>query len=139
MLIDKGVDKGITDNENKRASDLGKHHQFWVQRIGICFNSYIFKAVDPEFIKMLAVEDEDDKEDEAYDSNEDNSQNDEKTKAEKKKAEQERHEENFKKYGKELRSELMKSKRWGKRDKYPRFSDIPSSMARESRRIFQVI
>ena len=88
---------------------------------------------------MLAVEDEDDKEDEAYDSNEDNSQNDEKTKAEKKKAEQERHEENFKKYGKELRSELMKSKRWGKRDEYPRFSDIPSSMARESRRIFQVI
>ena len=90
------------------------------------------------------IEVEDDKEDEAYDSNEDNSENSEKTKAEKKKAEkkkaeQERHEENFKKYGRELRDELMKSKRWGKRDEYPRFSDIPSSMARESRRIFKVI
>ena len=87
---------------------------------------------------MLEVED--DKEDEAYDSNEDNSQESEKTKAEKTKAEQQRHEENFKKYGKELRGELMRSKRWGKRDEYPRFSsDIPSSMARESRRIFKVI
>ena len=86
---------------------------------------------------MLEVED--DKEDEAYDSNEENSQDSEKTKAEKTKAEQQRHEENFKKYGKELRGELMRSKRWGKRDEYPRFSDIPSSMARESRRIFKVI
>ena len=81
---------------------------------------------------MLEVED--DKEDEAYDSNEDNSQDSEKTKAE-----QQRHEDNFKKYGKELRGELMRSKRWGKRDEYPRFSDIPSSMARESRRIFKVV
>ena len=28
MLIDKGVDKGIKDVENKRASDLGKFTSF---------------------------------------------------------------------------------------------------------------
>ena len=86
--------------------------------------------MDPEFIKMLEVE-----QDEAYDSNEENIKNAEKEKAD----EQKRHEDNFKEYGMILRGELMKSKRWGKRDEYPRFSDIPSSMARESRRIFQVI
>jgi len=110
MLIDKGVDKGIKDENNYRASDL---------------------AVDQEFIKMLEVED--DKEVEAYDSNEENNENAEKEKAK----EQQRHENNFKEYGMVLRGELMKSKRWGKRDEYPNFSDIPSSMARESRRIFK--
>ena len=72
-------------------------------------------------IKMLAVED------------------DEENQTEKEKAEeQQRHENNFKEFGMILRNELMKSKRWGKRDDYPNFSDIPSSMARESRRIFKV-
>ena len=51
---------------------------------------------------------------------------------------QQRHEENFKEYGKILRGELMKSRRFEKRDDYPNFADIPSSMARESRRIFKV-
>ena len=90
-------------------------------------------AVDPEFIKMLEVE-EDEEPDEAYDSNEDNRENPDKKKAD----EQQRHEENYKKYGKELRGELMRSKRWGKREDFPRFQDVPSSMARESRRIFKV-
>ena len=90
-------------------------------------------AVDPEFIKMLEVE-EDEIPDEAYDSNEDNRENPDKKKAD----EQQRHEENYKKYGKELRGELMRSKRWGKREDFPRFQDVPSSMARESRRIFKV-
>ena len=68
-------------------------------------------------------------------------EDDEEDQTEKEKTEeQERHEKNFKEYGMILRGELMKSKRWGKRDDYPNYSsDIPSSMARESRRIFKVI
>ena len=39
-----------------------------------------------------------------------------------------------------LRSELMKSRRFDKRDgDYPNFHDVPRSMARESRRIFKVL
>jgi len=81
---------------------------------------------------MLEVEEE--QEVEAYDSNEENNnKDDEKTKG----YIQQRHEENFREYGKILRGELMKSRRFEKRDDYPNFTDIPSSMARESRRIFK--
>ena len=113
-MVDKGVDKGIKDEKGKLACDLGK-----------CFKRNIphylyFKAVDRELKKLLEVE----KEDEAYDSNDEDCQ---KT-----------HEENYKKYGTILRGELMKSRRFEKRNDNPYFNDVPSSMARESRRIFKV-